>query len=91
MVFRRVRCRTSGVRRVTWRRIASVRASGIQTSGRKPLAESLASTVAPIVSVLMLASAITRTCWGLAITTRPTCAESTSTTAAALPVASTTT
>jgi hypothetical protein len=42
-------------------------------------------------SVLTLACAISRTCLGLAITTRPTCGASTSATAAALPVASTTT
>ena len=34
----RARCRTIWVRRVTCRRSASVRWSGTQTSGRKPLA-----------------------------------------------------
>src|SRR3712207_6459666 len=42
-------------------------------------------------SVLTFACAIMRTCLGLAITTRPTCSASTSTTTAAFPVASTTT
>jgi hypothetical protein len=42
-----------------------------------------------IASVLILACAISRTCFGLAITTRSTCGARTSTTAAALPVAST--
>src|SRR3954466_3905993 len=44
-----------------------------------------------MVSVLILACAIRRTCLGLAITTRFTCGPITLATAAALPVASTTT
>jgi hypothetical protein len=63
--------------------------SGTQTSGRKPLAYSRASTVAWMTSVLMRASAIRRTWRGLAIATRPTCGRITSATAVALPVAST--
>ena len=50
-----------------------------------------ASTPASIVSVLIFACAMTRTCFGLAITTFFTCGLMTAATAAALPVASTTT
>ena len=53
MFFSRDRCRTIWLRRVTWRRSAWVGSSGIQTSGRKPLAKSCASTPASIVSVLI--------------------------------------
>ena len=38
MFFKRDRCRTIWLRRVTCRRSACVGSSGIQTSGRKPLA-----------------------------------------------------
>ena len=44
-----------------------------QTSGRKPAACSCARTAASILSVLTFASAMARTCSGLATTTRPTC------------------
>ncbi|KAG1242086.1 hypothetical protein G6F65_023190 [Rhizopus arrhizus] len=86
-----VRCRTSCARRETCRRRASVFSSGIQTSGRKWLAYSCASTAASILSVLTRASAMSRTCSGFAIATRATCGRSTLTMAAMLPVASSTT
>jgi len=72
MFFSRERCRTIWLRRVTWRRSACVAWSAIQTSGKKPLVKSCASTLSSIVSVLILACAIRRSCLGLAITTLPT-------------------
>jgi hypothetical protein len=88
--FTRVRCRTTWLRRATRRRSRSVRSSGTQTSGRKPLAWSCASTPASILSVLILACAIALTCIGLATITRATKGVITLTTDMALPVASTT-
>src|SRR5215469_10338010 len=91
MFFSRERWRTIWLRRVTWRRRACVVSSAIHTSGKKPLAQSCASTAASILSVLILACAMSRTCLGLAITTRLTWGASTAATEAALPVASMTT
>jgi hypothetical protein len=93
--FTRVRCRTTWLRRATRRRSRCVRSSGTQTSGRKPLAWSCASTPASILSVLILACAIALTCIGLATITRATKGVITlttdmATTDMALPVASTT-
>ena len=87
--IRDVRHITIWVRRVTWRRKPRVVSSG--TSGRKPLAQSCARTVASVLSALMRASAISRTWRGLAITPRPMCGRITSATALAVPVAATTT
>lgn len=57
-----------------------------QTSGRKPHAESVPRTVASIASVFTFAFAITRTCFGLAITTRSPYGDRSSATAPALPI-----
>ena len=72
-------------------RSACVSSSGDQTSGRNPLACSLASTPASILSVLTFAQAIARNWSGLAIAALRTCGATKRTTAAVLPVASSTT
>src|SRR5512147_442781 len=54
-------CETSCVRSAATRRRACVSSSGTHTSGRKPLAWSLARTPASILSVFTLAQAIART------------------------------
>ena len=89
--FSRVRWRTIWERRATCRRSAWVRSSGIHTCGRKPLAYSWARIAASILSVLTRASAISRTCTGLAMTTLATWGLRAVTIAAVLPVASRTT
>ena len=82
---------TIAARRETRLRSSSVASSGCHTSGRYPAACSRASAAASIRSVLAFASAITRTCNGFAMTTRPTCGFSSFTIAIVLPVASSTT
>lgn len=87
----RVMACTIAARRATRPRSRSVASSGCQTSGKYPAACNRASAAASIRSVLAFASAITRTCKGFAITTRPTYGLSRRTMAIVFPVASSTT
>jgi hypothetical protein len=87
----RVMCETSCVHSAATRRHVCVSSSGTHTSGRKPLAWSLARTLASILSVFTLAQAIARTCTGLATTIRRTNGAISRTRIALLPAASRTT